>query len=87
MYVHIYYVRIYIYIGTYLLSEGSEDPSKIFFGPVLGQKNWGKKIGITGVAKKNREGVQPGGFVLSPDLVWYCRVLLLFSASDLTDTG
>ena len=32
-------------------------------------------------------GVQPGGFVVTPDSVWYCRVLLLFSASALTDTG
>ena len=31
-------------------------------------------------------GVQPGGFVLTPDPVWYCSVLLLFSASALTDT-
>jgi len=31
--------------------------------------------------------VQPGGFFLIPDSVWYCRVLLLFSASALTDTG
>ena len=37
MYVHIYYV----------LSEGSEDPSEIFFGPILGQFFWGKKIAIT----------------------------------------
>ena len=32
-------------------------------------------------------GIQHGGFVVTPDLVWYCRVLLLFSASALTDTG
>ena len=32
-------------------------------------------------------GVQPGGFVLTPDSVWYCRVLLLFSMSALTDNG
>ena len=33
-------------------------------------------------------GVDPGGFVLTPASVWYCRVLLLFSAvSALTDTG
>ena len=32
-------------------------------------------------------GVAPGGFVLCPDSVWYCRVLLLFTASALTDTG
>ena len=31
--------------------------------------------------------IQPGGFVVTPDSVWYCRVLLLFSASALTDTG
>ena len=31
-------------------------------------------------------GVQPGGFVLTPDVVWYCRQLLLFSASALADT-
>ena len=46
MYVHIVYVRTYIYIGTYLSSEGLEDLSEINFGPILGQKNWGKKIGI-----------------------------------------
>jgi len=32
-------------------------------------------------------GVQPGEFVLVPDSVWYCRGLLLFSTSTLTDTG
>ena len=32
-------------------------------------------------------GVQPRGFFLTPASVWYCRVLLLFSASALTDTG
>jgi hypothetical protein len=32
-------------------------------------------------------GIQPGGFVISPDSVWYARVLLLFSASVSTDTG
>jgi hypothetical protein len=31
-------------------------------------------------------GIEPGGFVVSPDTVWYARVLLLFSASA-TDTG
>ena len=28
-----------------------------------------------------------GAFVVSPDTVWYARVLLLFSASAMTDTG
>ena len=37
---------VYIYIGTYLSSEGSEDPSEINFGPILGEKNWAKKIAI-----------------------------------------
>ena len=32
-------------------------------------------------------GVESSGFVLSPASVWYCSVLLLFSASALTDTG
>ncbi len=32
-------------------------------------------------------GVDNGGFVVSPDTVWYARVLLLFSASAMTDTG
>ena len=32
-------------------------------------------------------GVAPGGFVLTPDSVWYCRVMLLFTASAMTDTG
>ena len=32
-------------------------------------------------------GVQPGGFVLTPDSLWYCHVLPLFSASALIDTG
>ncbi len=32
-------------------------------------------------------GIEPGGFVVSPDSVWYARVLLLFSASAATDTG
>ena len=32
-------------------------------------------------------GIEPGGFVLAPDSVWYCRVLLLFSFSAMTDTG
>ncbi len=29
----------------------------------------------------------PGTFVVTPDSVWYARVLLLFSASAQTDTG
>ncbi len=32
-------------------------------------------------------GIQPGRFVVSPDLVWYARVLGLFSAIVSTDTG
>ena len=32
-------------------------------------------------------GIEHGGFVLTPDSVWYCRVLLLFSFSAMTDTG
>jgi hypothetical protein len=31
-------------------------------------------------------GIDNGGFVVSPDTVWYARVLLLFSASAVTDT-
>jgi hypothetical protein len=31
--------------------------------------------------------IEPEGFVVSPDSVWYARVLLLFSASPATDTG
>jgi hypothetical protein len=32
-------------------------------------------------------GVDNGGFAVSPDTVWYAQVLLLFSASAMTDTG
>ena len=32
-------------------------------------------------------GIDNGAFVVSPDSVWYARVLLLFSASGTTDTG
>ena len=32
-------------------------------------------------------GIESGGFVVSPDTVWYARVLLLFSTSAATDTG
>jgi hypothetical protein len=32
-------------------------------------------------------GIQSGGFVVSPDSVWYARVLLLYSAIVSTDTG
>ena len=32
-------------------------------------------------------GIDNGGFVVSPETVWYARVLLLFSASAMTDTG
>ncbi len=32
-------------------------------------------------------GIEPGGFVVSPDSVWYAHVLLLFSASAATNTG
>ena len=32
-------------------------------------------------------GIDNGCFVVSPDTVWYARVLLLFSASAMTDTG
>ncbi len=32
-------------------------------------------------------GIDNEAFVVSPDTVWYARVLLLFSASAVTDTG
>ena len=32
-------------------------------------------------------GINNGAFVVSPESVWYARVLLLFSASAMTDTG
>ena len=32
-------------------------------------------------------GIKNGAFVVTPDSVWYARVLLLFSASAQTDTG
>ena len=32
-------------------------------------------------------GIDNGAFILSPNSVWYARVLLLFSASAMTDTG
>jgi hypothetical protein len=32
-------------------------------------------------------GIDNGAFVVSPDSVWYARVLLVFSASAMTDTG
>ena len=32
-------------------------------------------------------GIEPGGFVLTPDSVWYCPVLLLFAFSAMADTG
>ncbi len=32
-------------------------------------------------------GIEPGGFVVSPDTVGCARILLLFSASAATDTG
>ena len=32
-------------------------------------------------------GIDNGAFVVTPDSVWYTRVLLLFSASAQTDTG
>ena len=32
-------------------------------------------------------GIDNGAFVVSPDTVWYALVLLLFSASAMTDTG
>jgi hypothetical protein len=31
--------------------------------------------------------IENGAFVVSPDSVWYAKVLLLFSASAVTDTG
>ena len=34
-----------------------------------------------------QQGIDNGAFVVSPDTVWYARVLLLFSASAMTDTG
>jgi hypothetical protein len=33
------------------------------------------------------QGIDSKAFVVSPDTVWYARVLLLFSASAMTDTG
>ena len=32
-------------------------------------------------------GIDNGAFVVSPETVWYARVVLLFSASAATDTG
>jgi hypothetical protein len=32
-------------------------------------------------------GIDNGAFVVSPETVWYAHVLLLFSASEMTDTG
>ncbi len=32
-------------------------------------------------------GINDGAFVVSPNSVWYACVLLLFSASVMTDTG
>ena len=32
-------------------------------------------------------GIDDGAFVVSPDSVWYARVLLLFTATSQTDTG
>jgi hypothetical protein len=32
-------------------------------------------------------GIDYGAFVVSPDSVWYARVLLLFSACAMMDTG
>ncbi len=34
-----------------------------------------------------QQGIDNGAFVVSPDTVWYARILLLFSASAMTDTG
>ena len=53
IYVRTYSICTYIYIGTYLSSEGSEDSSEINFVPILGQKNWGKKIGINWQGYRN----------------------------------
>ncbi len=33
------------------------------------------------------QGIDNGAYVVTPDSVWYARVLLLFSASAATDTG
>ena len=33
------------------------------------------------------QGIDNGAFVVTPDSVWYARVLLLFSASAAMDTG
>jgi hypothetical protein len=33
------------------------------------------------------QGIDNGAFVVSPGTVWYARVLLLFTASAMTDTG
>ena len=38
---------MYVYIYRYVpIVGGLRGPSKIYFGPISGQKNWGKKIGI-----------------------------------------
>jgi hypothetical protein len=39
------------------------------------------------VRLQHRQLNHHGGFVVSPDSVWYAQVLLLFSASAATDTG
>jgi hypothetical protein len=33
------------------------------------------------------QGIDNGAFVVSPETVWYASVLLLFSASVMTNTG
>jgi len=32
-------------------------------------------------------GIDNGAFIVTPESIWYARVLLLFSASAMTDTG
>ena len=32
-------------------------------------------------------GIDKGAFVVTPESIWYARVLLLFSASAMKDTG
>ncbi len=40
-----------------------------------------------GIVMIRPSGVDNGAFVVSPETVWYARVLRLFSASAVTDTG
>ncbi len=58
---------------------------RVYYSPFPGKKF--HAIHHLDLVMIRQQGTNNGGFVVSPDAVWYARVLLLFTASAPTNTG